>query len=907
MKQNIITTNIAVSYTQCPRKAFLLLSGVKSGPPHEYVQILESKKHASQTQYLEKLAQEKPDVVAYQTNDLKSKHRFLTNASLMTGMFKAECGLLTRVASHSALGHYSYEPTIFIGTHKVSKEQKLTLFFTARVLEELQTKPPATGYIIDVSGKSHKVKLEESAQSLLHVLDPLQEWLAEDAPEEPPVILNKHCPICQFRAACRAKAEQENNLSLLDRVTRKIIRKYERKGIFTVTQLSYTFKPRKRKKHAKNPPPVTHKLELQALAIREKKIYLQELPEITQHPTKLFLDIEGIPDQNAYYLIGLLVCEDESSTHHSFWADTLADEARIWQQFVDKANEYSDAPLYHYGNYEAKAIKKLAKRYETDEEQLLKRLVNVNGYIYGKVYFPVYSNRLKEIGEFIGAAWSALDASGLQSLVWWHQWERIRNIESKDLLLTYNHEDCLALKLLVDELSKMTFSAEILSEVDLSIQPNWRATEVGEVVHSQFDEILKFAHSNYDKKKIRFRQNQEHKVQQKVRQRHKQRPRPTKVIQVPQSEFCPRCKTAPLLPEKRICKRLIVDLILTKNGIRKTVTEYVGIKTRCSRCESWHIPLGISKYKPAQLYGHGVKAWIVYHRIALCIPYERISEAIEEQFNEEVGATAIRVLTRSLRHYYAETEEIITRQLLKSPFIHVDETPISIRGVNQYVWVFTDGKYVVFKLTATREPTIVYDLLGEYNGILISDFYPGYDSVQYRQQKCWVHLIREINDDLWSAPFDAEFEKFVIEVRNLIIPIMEAVQKHGLKRRNLNKFQKPVDEFYKRTITDRSYRSELPVKYQNRFLRHRDSLFTFLKCDGIPWHNNTAETGIRHFVIQQKISGTFFELGARDYLLLLGIRQTCRFQNKSFFKFLFSGETDLDEFQKSKRSRKSIS
>jgi hypothetical protein len=98
---------------------------------------------------------------------------------------------------------------------------------------------------------------------------------------------------------------------------------------------------------------------------------------------------------------------------------------------------------------------------------------------------------------------------------------------------------------------------------------------------------------------------------------------------------------------------------------------------------------------------------------------------------------------------------------------------------------------------------IVHEVLVDYKGILISDFYPGYDSVQCKQQKCWVHLIRDINNDLWTNPFDVEFEIFVLEVRNLIIPIMEAVQKYGLKRRNLNKFKKSVDKFYKRVITER--------------------------------------------------------------------------------------------------------
>src|SRR5207248_8780909 len=48
-------------------------------------------------------------------------------------------------------------------------------------------------------------------------------------------------------------------------------------------------------------------------------------------------------------------------------------------------------------------------------------------------------------------------------------------------------------------------------------------------------------------------------------------------------------------------------------------------------------------------------------------------------------------------------------------------------------------------LTETREATITHEFLANYNGILVSDFYPVYDSVRCKQQKCWVHLIRDLN------------------------------------------------------------------------------------------------------------------------------------------------------------------
>lgn len=219
------------------------------------------------------------------------------------------------------------------------------------------------------------------------------------------------------------------------------------------------------------------------------------------------------------------------------------------------------------------------------------------------------------------------------------------------------------------------------------------------------------------------------------------------------------------------------------------------------------------------------------------------------------------------------------------------------------MWVFTNGQYVHLKLRETREATVVHDLLTNYQGVLISDFYSGYDSIKCAQQKCWVHLIRDLNNDLTEAIFDTELEKLVLDVRDLIIPIMECIQKYGLRQRYLRKFQENVERFYKKSIIDVQYKSDLAAKYQKRFIRYKDSLFTFLEKDGISWHNNPAEWAIRPIAKQRAVSSSFTASAIEDYLVFLGIRQTCRSQNKSFFKFLFSGETDLDQFEVRKRKR----
>ena len=191
--------------------------------------------------------------------------------------------------------------------------------------------------------------------------------------------------------------------------------------------------------------------------------------------------------------------------------------------------------------------------------------------------------------------------------------------------------------------------------------------------------------------------------------------------------------------------------------------------------------------------------------------------------------------------------------------------------------------------------------LGGYQGVLVSDFYPGYDALDCRQQKCWVHLIRDLNEDLWRFPFDEELQSFVSAVKDLIVTIIEAIDRWGLKAKHLRRFKKQVDRFYATVIEGREYALDVTKKYQKRFVRYRESLFRFLDEDGISWNNNMAERAIRHLAVQRKISGPLYRRGAVDYLKLLGIAQTCRFQEKSFLKFLLSKEIDVDRFHSVRR------
>lgn len=507
----------------------------EKGFVNEYEEVIQKRRVETLRAYIEALRDNQYDIVSYTSKSepelLQNGPDYLINTVLRTKDLQVDCDLLEKCQSENSS---YYLPIIFTGTYKIAQGDKFRLSFTGYVLGEVQGRYLETGKIICMGQKMTTLQLKDASQKIATFLRQLRARKTVDEP--PPIILNRHCPYCQFHDHCRTQAEKTDHLSLLAGIsTLKLIKKYERKGIFTVNQLSYLYRPRRQRKRARKPPALLHSLELQALMIRTGKIYLKEPPEkISRMPTELFLDIEGIPDQQSFYLIGLLICENNNSIYHPFWADNLKDELSMWEQFIKMLHKYPNCPIYHYGSYDAKAINALSKRYQTDIDEIVLRLVNLTTYVYGKIYFPLHSNSLKKIGRFLGMSRSSLITSGLQSLVWRYHWEETHEKTYKRELLLYNQEDCQSVKILTDFLSNANEREDALSDIDCFVHSKKsRSTQSKNPLHRQLETILQFAHSDYHRYKICFREdkNNENNPPKATRRKFKHR-RATRIIQI---------------------------------------------------------------------------------------------------------------------------------------------------------------------------------------------------------------------------------------------------------------------------------------------------------------------------------------------------------------------------------------
>lgn len=898
MADKTITSDVLVAYSQCPRKAFLLLFSDDQGTPHDYPRILEERRKAHQAQYLAAFKQSHEDAKPYDEKNLRKGSSFV-EATLKVECWEAGCDVLTKVDQGASSRKVVYEPTIAVGTYSITKEQKTELAFIGKVLGQIQKQLPAVGTIVGMDSKTHRVRLDSGYKAISPFLKTLQTWIEEKPAEPPTLILNKHCPSCQFRDLCREQAVKENNLSLLDRMTPKAIQKYNKRGIFTVQQLSYLFKPRRNRKR-KTQTPVKHSLELQALAIREQKIYIQDLPELTRKPVELFLDIEGIPDQNFYYLMGLLVCEGENISYHCFWANSANDEEKIWKKLVIKINEYAGAPIYHYGSYESRMVDILENKYPINCEEVKKCLVNINSYIFGQIYFPTFSNGLKDIGSFLGFSWIALNSSGLQSLAWRHEWERSESSSLKKRLIDYNLDDCSALKVVVKTIEKVSngFSgAEIgagveIASVDTIKDDSKYKFGPNQYLFQELDFVNKCSYFDYQREKVFFRGRKKKQTGKKVN-KHSSQYRINKKIEISIPSTCSRCNSTDLSKHGRKYKT-ILDIKFFNFGVKRWVIRYSTSRVRCRACgkaftsDDFHT-LG-SKYS------NNLKIWIVYQMIALRQTYNLIQKSLNDVFGYQFNTQVFHNSKYEVADYYTPTYQEILNKLKNGQLIHADETSVSIQGKDAYIWVLTSLEEVIYIYSPTREGRMIKDTLNDFKGVLVSDFYSVYDSFECPQQKCLIHLIRDMNEDLRNNPFDEQYKSFIGGFSKLLQTIILTIDKHGLKKRFLAKHTKEAKRFID-TFLSSSSNSEVVTQYQRKFEKYQNKFFTFLGYDNIPWNNNNAEHAIKAFANYRKITnGCFSETGISKYLTLLSIYETCQYKRIDFFSFLRSRDVNINKF-----------
>jgi predicted RecB family nuclease len=269
------------AYLKCPTKCWLRSQG-QTGEGNAYAEWVWAQNESYRAEGVRRLQETVPEgerVVAPPRENLKAaKWRlavdFVAQASAPTGlgsvalptpggtpgqpangtsalrpqpnprMLESRLHAVERVTSGGRGKPAQFIPIRFIFRNKLLRDDRLLVAFDALVLSELLGRDVSLGRIIH--GDDHctlKVKTVGLFGQVRKLAPKMAEVVTSATP--PDLVLNRHCGECEFRDRCRQKAVEKDDLSLLATMTEKERKKFHNKGIFTVTQLSYTFRPRR--------------------------------------------------------------------------------------------------------------------------------------------------------------------------------------------------------------------------------------------------------------------------------------------------------------------------------------------------------------------------------------------------------------------------------------------------------------------------------------------------------------------------------------------------------------------------------------------------------------------------------------------------------------------------------------
>ena len=905
----MITNKVIDSFLRCDYKSYLQFNNA-TGYKREYELLEDELWDLYKNKFYKKLqANPKNQILPaddFQTKIQVERISFVIAPTWQSNKFNIGFDILELVPDNSSSGKITYIPISISPKERVSQLEKLSFVIKCLILKDHGIKPEFGKIIYGCGLKSTKINISSYLKEAKKKLNELIKTVkSQNAPR---FYQNKYCNICEFQDACKTKLIEEDDLSLLGSISQREVLKKNNRGIFSIYQLSYTFRPRKKSKKKKAAPKNQRFLwELKALALREQRTYIQDIPKLPESKTEIYLDLEGLPEEGFIYLIGMVVKNDETERCFSFWANSQEEEETIFKQLLDTISKLRDYTVYHYGNYEIRALKRISTNlnssYKAEVNRIIENSINLLSIFTSIVYPPTYTNGLKDIASFLGFQWSNKNASGLQSIVWRKKWELSGESDYKHTLIQYNLDDCHALKIIKcwlinieQEINSENYEHFIKSE-NVKIEEGY-TLEYGKInyVFPEYDEVSKYAYFDYQQNKIYLKSNDD--IKKAIKRKTKTSKLLNKIDKVIEiyPDKCPVCNGENFKRLKKTSKKTI-DLRFLKNGIKKWVTKWNGGCFQCLNCNKQFTFKHLHKIPS---YGDNLILWSMNHYIQYRLSYNQILNILSDSFNIRISLGKIASFKSKLAQKYQETYEEIQYLVTEGILIHADETKAEIKDLSStgYVWVFTNMNSVFYVFQANREADFLHDLLKDFQGVLVSDFYSGYDSIKCKQQKCLVHLIRDLNEDLLKNQLNQEYKNLVYHFGKLLRNIMDTVNQYGLKTRFLKKHQKDVDKFYQEFINI-EYATDLAIGYQKRFQKYKDKLFTFLHHDNIPWNNNNAESAIKPFAKYRMTTCKMAtSKGIKDYLVLLSLHQTCRYRGISFWEFLKSGEKSIEQYCK---------
>lgn len=309
--------------------------------------------------------------------------------------------------------------------------------------------------------------------------------------------------------------------------------------------------------------------------------------------------------------------------------------------------------------------------------------------------------------------------------------------------------------------------------------------------------------------------------------------------------------------------------------IQTVVIEAVRYGVTCPGCGTEHQADYPPGFEPRRTFGPNLEALVVYLREVHHLGYQRLEHLLKGLFGLSISQGALVNILKRVARQVEPVVEGIRQWVRHSPVIGSDETRARVDGHNHWEWVFQTPTLSYHTIRPNRRHQAVTELMGESRvQVWMSDLFSaqvkGARQCAEQLALCGAHQLRNL-----QYAIDCGDTLFAPAMRQLFLAAKAIAQQRDTLPPEL--YQQLVQQVH--TTCDRLLALSTPhpeaAKLQQRYRRHRPSLFVFLERPDVPFDNNASERALRNSVIHRKVTGGFrSEAGATAFANITTIVQT---------------------------------
>jgi predicted RecB family nuclease len=396
-------------------------------------------------------------------------------ASLKELPWRGRADFLLRVEVPSQLGAWSYE----VADTKLAVETRATtvlqLCMYSEMVGALQGLAPKFMHVVKPGTpfESESLRIADYAAYYRFAKRRFLQHVANFGEKESYPEPCSHCEICNWWPKCDKRWRDDDHLTFVAGMPKSQIVELDEFGIRTLEAFANSpsahpsrpqrgsiesFEKSQRQAKIQLKGRIARKPEYEFNSVEQDKgFFLLPVPDAGD----VFFDIEGNPragDEGLEYLFGIVTVDELSPAYLGNWSLNPRDEKIQFQRFVDDMIErwqrFPTMHIYHFAPYEPSALKRLALRHATREDELdrllrSERFVDLYAVTRQAIRASVESYSIKQLEQFYGfqrieelesARTSLREVERLIELGLTHE----LTAQHREVVELYNKDDCLS-------------------------------------------------------------------------------------------------------------------------------------------------------------------------------------------------------------------------------------------------------------------------------------------------------------------------------------------------------------------------------------------------------------------------------------------------------------------------------